>query len=82
MANNDDSARLRELADALDCITEADLQLLADYTDITIEAKRRRGKSPPFLRFGNRIFYPRDRVRAYLHALVKEPTPPPIKDAL
>jgi hypothetical protein len=82
MANDEDSVRLRELAEALDCLTEADLQLLADYTDITIQAKRKRGKSPPFLRFGNRIFYPREGVRAYLHALVKEPAQTHIKDAL
>lgn len=79
--DQDDLARVRAIADALDCVIEEDLQLLADYTAITVEAKRKRGKLPPHIRFGNRIFYPRAGLKRHFDSLVKEP-PPPARDVL
>jgi len=58
--------RLRKLADSLNCMTEDDLQLLADVTPSTSEAWRKRGQGPAFIRIGNRVFYPHKAVAEFM----------------
>ena len=78
----EDVARLRQLADELDCYTQDDLQLLGDIGEVTEESWRKRGKGPPAIRCGNRFLYPRPGVRVWLQSLIKERRPAPVKDAL
>lgn len=65
-------ARLRVLADRLDCFTEYDLMVLTDTTPSTVEAWRKRGEGPAYVRAGNRYFYPRAKVVEWLHGRVRE----------
>ncbi|MGF6526038.1 helix-turn-helix transcriptional regulator [Variovorax sp. PvP013] len=58
--------RLSEMATRLDCLTEHDLMLLAGITPATAEAWRRRGTGPGYVLVGNRYFYPRKSVAAYM----------------
>ena len=67
-------ARLRQLADGLECITEDDLQLLADVTPGTSEAWRKRGQGPAFIRIGNRVLYQRKAVADFLESRKRERT--------
>jgi hypothetical protein len=68
-------ARVRKLAESLDCITEEDFCLLAGILPSTGEAWRKRGQGPAFVRMGNRYLYPRASVAEYLQGLVRERTP-------
>ncbi len=69
-----DSERLRQMADRLDCLTEEDFQLLAGATPSTVEAWRKRHQGPAWLRLGNRVLYPRKAVAKYLESITKERT--------
>lgn len=64
--------RLRALADRLDCLTEQDFQLLADATPGTVEAWRKRHQGPDYIRLGNRVFYPRAAVAAFMQSRTRE----------
>jgi hypothetical protein len=64
--------RVKELADRLDYLTEEDFQLLAQATPGTVEAWRRRGQGPAYVRLGNRVLYPRKAVAAHLETLTRE----------
>lgn len=59
-------ARLRMLADRLDCIIEEDFQLLANATPNTVEAWRKRNSGPNYILIGRRYLYPRKAVAEYL----------------
>lgn len=65
--------RIRSLADALDCLTEDDLLVLAGITHGTAAAWRKRGNGPPYLLFGNRYLYPRKQLQDFLQTIVREP---------
>lgn len=65
-------ARLIDLADRLDCLTEFDLLLLADVTPTTAETWRKRGEGPGYIRAGNRYLYPRTEVSKWLAGRVRE----------
>lgn len=67
-----DLSRVRELAERLDCVTEDDLCLLALTKPSTLDAWRKRGTGPSYIRLGNRVLYPRKAVVAYLEALIRE----------
>jgi hypothetical protein len=85
MGNMSDAAeleRVRHLADKLDCIIEEDLGLLADATPGTTEAWRKRGKCPPYIRYGRRYLYPRKGVAKFLEALTRERAEVPGKAVL
>lgn len=64
--------RVRHMAERLDCFVEEDFQLLALATESTVEAWRKRGQGPAYIRLGNRFLYPRKAVAAYLDSIVKE----------
>lgn len=66
------SARLSALAERLDCITEEDLCLLAQAKATTLEAWRKRGTGPSYIRLGNRVLYPRKAVAEHLASLIRE----------
>ena len=72
--------RLRKLADSLNCITEADLQLLAEITPSTSEAWRKRGQGPEYIRIGNRVLYPHKAVADYMES--RKRTRPQLGSAL
>jgi hypothetical protein len=61
-----EDARLRALADSLDCLTEQDLMLLTKTTECTVQAWRKRGKGPDYILAGNRYLYPRKAVAGFL----------------
>ena len=62
------SAQRRELARRLDCLLDEEVQELAMVTDGTLEAWRKRGIGPPYVRFGNAYLYPRSGAAAFLAA--------------
>lgn len=66
-----DSARLSALAERLDCVTEEDLCLLAQAKPSTLDAWRKRGVGPSYIRLGNRVLYPRKAVVAHLDSLLR-----------
>lgn len=68
--------RLQILADRLDCVTEDDLSLLAGAKLSTLEAWRKRGLGPAYVRMGNRVLYPRKAVADHLESLTRERAAP------
>lgn len=64
--------RIRALAEAVDCIAEQDLCLLADITPATAESWRKRGKGPAYVLIGNRFLYPRQAVAEFVQSNVRE----------
>lgn len=74
--------RVRHMAERLDCFVEEDFQLLAKATENTVEAWRKRGQGPAYIRFGNRYLYPCKAVAKYLDSITKERTSVAAKEAL
>lgn len=72
MENADLQNRLREMATSLDCFIEEDFQALAGCTENTVEAWRKRGTGPAYIRFGTRYLYPRKDVAEYLDSIKRE----------
>lgn len=64
-------SRLAQLASDLGHLTEQDMLLLADVTPGTLEAWRKRGQGPAYVLAGNRYFYPREAVSAWLGGRTK-----------
>lgn len=64
-------ARLIELAEKLDCMTETDLMLLGKLSHSTVEAWRKRGQGPAYILLGNRYLYPRKAVAEYLDSITR-----------
>lgn len=67
-----DIERVRHMAEGLDCLIEDDFRLLAGATQSTVEAWRKRGQGPAYIRLGNRVLYPREAVAEYLKSLKRE----------
>ena len=63
---------IRRMAAGLDCLLEDDFRLLAGATRLTVEAWRKRGQGPAYIRLGNRVLYPREAVAAYLKSITRE----------
>lgn len=74
--------RVRVLAESLDCLTDKDLQLLADAEEATTESWRKRGKGPAYILIGNRYLYPRQAVAEWLQANIRERRAIPVRSAL
>ncbi|MGO4551258.1 helix-turn-helix transcriptional regulator [Lysobacter sp. 2RAF19] len=64
--------RIRKMADSVDCLLEDDFRLLAGATKSTVEAWRKRGQGPAYIRLGNRVLYPREAVSEYLRSITRE----------
>lgn len=69
------AARLREMAQSLDVLTNSDFALLAGVKASTTEAWRKRGVGPRYALIGNNYFYPRAAVAEYLSAKTRERSP-------
>ncbi len=67
----------RDLAARLDCILEDELQELAQVKSSTLEAWRKRGTGPPYVRLGNAFLYPCAATAAFLASRLNERTTPP-----
>lgn len=72
VTDHEDIERIRRMADSLDCLLEDDFRLLAGATRGTVEAWRKRGQGPAYIRLGNRVLYPREAVSEYLRSIVRE----------
>lgn len=70
--NGQEIDRVRLMAEHLDCLIEEDFQLLADATAGTVEAWRKRGQGPAYIRLGNRYLYPRKAVAKHLESITRE----------
>ena len=70
--HEDDIEHIRRMAESLDCLLEDDFRLLAGATRVTVEAWRKRGQGPAYIRLGNRVLYPREAVSAYLRSITRE----------
>jgi len=66
-----DLAKLRQMAEALDCFIEEDFRALAGATAGTIESWRKRGTGPSYVLLGNRYLYPRPAVAKHLESLTR-----------
>ncbi|KGQ17869.1 hypothetical protein LF41_1723 [Lysobacter dokdonensis DS-58] len=64
--------RIRKMADSLDCLLEEDFRMLAGATQSTVEAWRKRGQGPAYIRLGNRVLYPREAVAEHLRSITRE----------
>lgn len=64
--------RVRSMADGLDCLIEEDFQLLASATANTVQAWRKRGQGPAYIRLGKRYLYPRKAVAKHLDSITHE----------
>ena len=64
--------RVRTMAESLDCFIEEDFQQLAGATALTVEAWRKRGTGPAYIRLGTRYLYPRKAVADHLKSITRE----------
>lgn len=71
-SNGVEIERVRGMAESLDCFIEEDFQQLADATANTVEAWRKRGTGPAYIRLGNRYLYPRKAVAKHLESITRE----------
>ena len=72
MSESEELERVRQMAGHLDYMTEEDFALLANATPGTVEAWRKRGTGPTFVRLGRRYLYPRKSVAKYLESITRE----------
>ena len=79
---NQQSERVRQLAERLDCFIEEDFQALAAATAKTVEAWRKRGTGPAYILIGNRYLYPRKAVAQYLESATRTRSSQSPKEAL
>ena len=68
-------ARNRELARSLGCITSGEFRELANITESTEEAWRKRGTGPSVIRLGRTYLYPVKALAQHLEALTKHRPP-------
>jgi len=66
------ASRVRELADSLGYVPDSDVLLMTEWSPATLEAYRKRGDGPPYVRFGARYYYPRQQLAEYLAERVNE----------
>ena len=57
---------LREIAHSLDCLIADEVQTLTGWTSGTLEAYRKRGKGPSFIKTGKHFLYPRSGITAFM----------------
>ena len=64
--------KVSALAAKLECFTEEDFQQLAGATASTVEAWRKRGTGPAYVRLGNRFYYPHSAVAEYFESVQRK----------
>ena len=74
--------RVRHMAERLDCLIEEDFQLLANATPKTVEAWRKRGLGPSYIRLGKSYLYPIKGLAEHLESLTKTRTATPARGTL
>ena len=73
MGNNQKTTtQLEALAARLDAFTEEELLVLSGTTPLTLEAWRKRGTGPAYIRFGRRYLYPRQAVAEFLQGRIRQ----------
>lgn len=77
-----ESAKLQQLANSLDCLTEEEHLLLSGWTESTARTKRKRGEGPPYVLHGRHYLYPRKLYAEYLQSRVRERREPQGKGVL
>jgi hypothetical protein len=68
---------LKELKARLGLLEESEACALQDMTLPSLRNQRARGMGPPYTRIGRKVFYPIDKLRAYLAAATVTPTRAP-----
>jgi hypothetical protein len=68
--------RMQAIADSLGCVTGDDLCELAKVKESTLEAWRKRGIGPSYVRFGNTFLYPRVGLAKHIESLTRERNAP------
>jgi hypothetical protein len=58
--------QLTDLAHSLDCITPQELQALTGWKPSTLEAYRKRGVGPAFIKLGKNFLYPRSAIADFM----------------
>ncbi len=58
--------KLREIAHSLGCLVPSEIQALTGWSDSTLEAYRKRGKGPSFVKAGKHYLYPRSGVAEFM----------------
>ena len=79
---DEQEARRRELARSLDCFTSDELRSLAEITEGTEQAWRKRGTGPPYVLLGNSYLYPRKPLVEFLRTRVRVRRGVPPKELL
>lgn len=72
---NQNLAGVRQMAATLNCFIEEDFQVLAGATASTVEAWRKRGTGPSFIRLGSRYLYPHAAVAKHIEENLHERKP-------
>ncbi|RZL45921.1 MAG: hypothetical protein EOP74_00190 [Variovorax sp.] len=72
----------RELARSLGCITDSEFRSLANITESTEEAWRKRGTGPAFIRLGKSYLYPLSGLKDHLDSLTKTRNATPMRGTL
>ena len=60
------------IAEKLGLITEEDWILLSGATEGTVEAWRKRGQGPEYVRIGNRVYYPETLLQQHIDRLLRK----------
>lgn len=63
---NENYSTLRGLAHSLDCLVPDELSTLTGWSSATLEAYRKRGKGPAFVKVGKHYLYPRSAITEFL----------------
>lgn len=58
--------KLKELAHSLGCLVPSEIQALTGWSESTLEAYRKRGKGPAFVKAGKHYLYPRSGVEEFM----------------
>ena len=75
-------AKRQELARSVDCITSAEFRALANITEGTEQAWRKRGQGPAYIRLGTEYYYPIKALAEFMHGRVREHRGVPAKAVL
>ena len=63
---SENRSTLRELAHSLDCLVPSEVETLTGWAGSTLEAYRKRGKGPAFIKAGKHYLYPRSAIATFL----------------
>jgi hypothetical protein len=80
--SSEQEAKRQELARSLDCFTSAEFRALANITESTEQAWRKRNSGPPFVRLGTEYFYPRKPLADFMQERIHERRPVSAKAVL